>query len=281
MYFRTLVLTGLIVSYISASPADNSLYTARLNSLMQTISETAQPSGGDTITISSAIEEHESFVISIKSKTAQSGISVMPLSGHPGNLDIKYVEFAPLDSLNTRRSPLFLKPYSSPLPSSTAAITYFVITAKSNSRTDTGSFNVKLKVEGGSTACTLNVKWRIRPYSLRQFTDFSCGAFVGSYRTINQATANDMKAHGVDAVQFFLGYGSVYPGIYSSDTSIQVINDNGHLKVEFHAFDSLLKFMKNAGMRGPVTPSIGNDRTAHLERDICMAFPQFKLDTGA
>lgn len=229
--------------------------------------------------------EQGAFVVRAKSALATLTVSmtdlINPATGRSiphDSILVRTLEYAWTDSMQSSEIPIRLRNVR-PLPLAAEENLQFWLILRCADNRDTGTFLGRAVITGDAIACSLDVSFRVLPLRLRDFTDFSCGAFLGGVGLINPATARDMKAHGMDAVQFFLGYASSLPGYYWSDTVKQVLNVGGHLEIEFHQIDSLLKFMKAAGMKGPVIPSIGNDAMAHLERDICKAFPQFQLDT--
>jgi hypothetical protein len=193
-------------------------------------------------------------------------------------ISLKYLDYNYMDSAHTTEVPLFLWDYK-PLAMKAGENRQYWITLKVQNSADTGTFTGEVIIKVSNRFHKLPISFTVHPLRLMRPDNFVCGAFVSSLKSINLSSAYDMKAHGIEAVQFFFGYDTTDEWIYASDTTRHIKNIDGHLKMEFYAIDSLLGHMKKAGMRGPVIPSTGNDSKDHIARDICLAFPGFHLDT--
>ena len=71
----------------------------------------------------------------------------------------------------------------------------------------------------------------------------------------------DMKAHGLEAIQYFSFY-----------EEIPVNKVEGDLALDFSQLDSLMDDLTASGLNGPVVVSLGNDYHMHYERRIAEAF---------
>lgn len=252
------------------------------------VSRTVPPADTlDSLAVRAAAGEMECAALVVRAKQAVGRLEVAltdftnSASGRrlpADSIELRELEFVFTDSTHTRELPLRLWKRS-PSALAPGQNRQFWLTFPAMSPADSGRFSGTIIVRGQGAACSLSVSLTVHPFSLLPFDGFSCGAFIGSLAAINRRTALDMKAHGIDAVQFFLGRGEPYPGIFKSDTFPTIMNEGGHLKVHMHSADSMLAYMREAGLKGPVVFSTGNDSKGHLERDICDAFPQFKLDT--
>jgi hypothetical protein len=234
-----------------------------------------------------SVNEWETGAFVVRAKSAITALSVTAAdfvnssTGRiiPGDsVALRRIEYVWEDAARTRQIPMRLRP-EAPLSLAANENMEYWLTLCASDKQDTGLFSGKTVINGDNTACTLSVSFYVYPFRLPDFTDFACGVFAAGPRTISPAMTRDMKAHGIDAVQFFFSKESTRADYYRNDTILCIVNQAGHLKVEMHGVDSLMKFMKAAGMRGPVIPSLGNDARGHIERDICDAFPQFHLDT--
>jgi hypothetical protein len=183
------------------------------------------------------------------------------------SIQIRQTGYTFADSTHSKEIPLFLWP-NKPCSLKQGENMQYWITLRAGEDADTGRFHGSVNVKGAGISCKLPVSFYIRPFKLLYNTDFFCGAFMGDLDSLTQPHIQDMKAHQVDAIQFFWN---------SADWEIR--NVRGHLRIEFNRVDSVLRYMKQAGMRGPVVPSMGNAKKPHMERDICLAFPRFKMKT--
>jgi hypothetical protein len=285
---KSLLILLILFTASLAADLNNALYRVIPVDYMHKVRRL--PLSADTLSsldMKACVGEYESGTFVVRAKNSISALNVtMTQFKNEGtgsvipadSIQLRHIEYAFTNASHTSDIPLRLWPVKTLSLPSGENMQYW-ITLRSTGESDTGQFSGMAIIDGNGTVCSLSISFYVYPFKLMEFEDFACGAFVGSTRPINPATTRDMKAHNIDAVQFFWGYDTTWAEYYRSDTVRQIKNVNGHLQIEFHSMDSLLKFMKQAGMRGPVIPSIGNDSKAHMERDICMAFPQFQLDT--
>jgi Glycoside hydrolase 123, catalytic domain len=120
--------------------------------------------------------------------------------------------------------------------------------------------NYDLRVNIGGAQCKL--KLTVRPFRLREPSDFLFGAFCGAADVdITPQHLMDLKRRGFDALQFF--WGSV---------SVGLANDDGKLAVDFSTVDRWMEDFKDSGMKGPVVWSMGNDSKSHMENELAGLF---------
>jgi len=285
---KTLLLTLFSVSLCTAAGLNNALYRVWPVDYLHKVTRTASPV--DTLSglaMKASVNEWETGTFVVRAKSAITALNVTGAdfvnssTGRiiPGDsVALRRIEYVWEDAARTQQIPMRLRP-AAPLSLAANENMEYWLTLCASDQRDTGLFLGKAVINGDNTVCTLSVSFYVYPFRLLDFTDFACGVYASGPRTISPAMARDMKAHGVDAVSFFFSKESTRADYYRNDTTLLILNQAGHLKVEMHGVDSLVKFMKAAGMRGPVIPFLGNDSKSHIERDICDAFPQFHLDT--
>lgn len=89
------------------------------------------------------------------------------------------------------------------------------------------------------------------------------GAFC-SGADFNRAQYRQMKAHGIEGIQWFWGHYGMSPK--------RIINDNGTLRMDFTPMDRTISRFKAAGLRGPIVLAFGNYYASNFERVICRNF---------
>lgn len=100
----------------------------------------------------------------------------------------------------------------------------------------------------------------VLPFTLTEKGGPAFGAFVARADFPVEEMAF-LKKSGINALQWFWGA-----------NMIEILNDQGSLKLDFSRIDAFMEKMKASGMSGPVVLSLGNDRTGHYERALCNAF---------
>jgi hypothetical protein len=150
---------------------------------------------------------------------------------------------------------LYLLEEPAPDVSATSAVYWLTFNAQDGAKP--GRYEITLKAGDAST----KVRMVVRPFRLRRNGPFY-GAFCGSRDTdITPRHMRDLHERGFDALQFF--WGSV---------SMPIQNDAGRMKIDFSIVDKWMTDFRQAGMRGPVVWSMGNDSTSHLENRLSQVF---------
>ena len=133
--------------------------------------------------------------------------------------------------------------------------------------TKAGTYSIPLSWSSGDSVWHSgpSINLRVYPFTLvdPQDKDYIFGAFCAG-ADFNRAQYAQMKAHGIEGIQWFWGqYGMSWKTIK---------NDNGTLVFDFAPLDRTMRDFKAAGLRGPIVIALGNDSSCHFERVICRAF---------
>ncbi|KPK83922.1 MAG: hypothetical protein AMJ81_06930 [Phycisphaerae bacterium SM23_33] len=128
-----------------------------------------------------------------------------------------------------------------------------------------GDYAIQAKLEGGPDRPGLaraTIRLRVLPFRLADAWErgYVFGAFCAG-ADFSQAQYAEMKAHGIEAILWFWGH-------YGLD----VLNEEGKLRMDFAALDRSVSRFQKAGLRGPIVLALGNDSSGHFEREICKVF---------
>jgi len=124
--------------------------------------------------------------------------------------------------------------------------------------------NLALRCSSGDAKCDLTRKVPVSVLPVRLVEPAERGYTFGAFcagAAFNEAQFRQMKEHGIEAILWFWGH-----------YGLNVINDNGKLRMDFSELDEAIGRFKRAGMRGPIVLALGNDCCGHFERAICQAF---------
>jgi hypothetical protein len=151
--------------------------------------------------------------------------------------------------------PFLLEEVSTVAP---AGRTVYWLTFKVSPRARPGRYKLTVRAADAS----LDVPLVVRPFRLRRDPNFFFGAFCGAKDSdITPAHMRDLAERGFDALQFF------WNGL-----SLPVRNEGGEMKVDFTFVNGWMRELTNAGMKGPVVWSLGNDSTSHTENMLSQVF---------
>lgn len=163
-------------------------------------------------------------------------------------------------TLSYVRYPTFIRPaaaYSVPQGESRL----YWVTVSVPEGTPAGVYRATLRVADGSgkaLECPLQV--RVLPFKLTDRGLPRFGAFL-SGEPFAPGEWRLMKRYGMDALQWFW-----------KSHPIKVLNVDGNIKLDFTEYDSFVRGMQEAGMRGPLVLSLGNSWLGHYEMDLAREF---------
>lgn len=157
------------------------------------------------------------------------------------------------------RYPVFVRPAAEQaMPTETSRL--YWVTATVPAQTAPGTYSATVRVvENSGAALELPVEVRVLPFQLDD-PGVRFGAFL-SNRKFEKGEWAFMKRYGMDALQWFWG-----------SHPIRILNDNGQVKVDFSEFDAFVRGMQQAGMRGPIVPSMGNSWLGMYEIALAKVF---------
>ncbi|MCZ2078994.1 MAG: DUF4091 domain-containing protein [Bryobacteraceae bacterium] len=123
-----------------------------------------------------------------------------------------------------------------------------------------GLYQATLRMsQPGGAALEAPLEVRVLPFRLDD-PGVRFGAFL-SGRKFEKGEWALMKRYGMDALQWFWG-----------SHPIRIQNDAGKLRLDFTEFDAFVRGMQQAGMRGPIVPSLGNSWLGMYEIALARAF---------
>ena len=122
-----------------------------------------------------------------------------------------------------------------------------------------GTYKGEIRVRSEKEEHRVKISCRILPFELRD-SKVVGGVFMAD-TDLPESYYRDMKEHGLDAIQFFW-----------SGTGVDVGNVDGRIVLDFSRTEKFMRRVTDAGLKGPVTFSLGNDHSLHYERRIAEAF---------
>ncbi|MBL8025919.1 MAG: hypothetical protein JNL74_05890 [Fibrobacteres bacterium] len=242
-------------------------------------SETGMPSHVlPKLSLTAALDEYESGAFAIHADSAIKKLNVScsllknKLTGRTisgSTIKLQMVEFVNCDSTGKERLPLRFLSLRDTGVLAGHNTTYF-ITLKSSDVIDTGLFQGQIKITADGIKDSIGVSFTVLPFRLKAPDKMRFIAAISNYGSMTEKEFRMLKNGGVDGVEFFLG----------KKCGVNVINNQGHVKIDMPVIDSTMKHMKSVGMRGPIFLMLGNDRKSHIEDKICEVFPEFKMTTS-
>jgi len=211
--------------------------------------------------IALSLGEYESMALLLSSGLPLENAKI-EVHGLPDGVEVERRQVTP-HRCRLRRQREITYPYfleqvqAASIPAGGSGVYYLTFKAKREARPDV--YDLRIVVAGAS----VEVELTVHPYILRRDAEeFFFGAFCGG-KDVNITPAHlaDLKARGFDALQFF------WNGL-----SLRLAKNNGHLKVDFSTVDRWMEDFREAGLRGPVVWSMGNDHRSHMENAISDLF---------
>ena len=90
--------------------------------------------------------------------------------------------------------------------------------------------------------------------------NYTFGAFCAG-AAFSETQFRQMKEHGIESILFFWGH-----------YGLNVLNEDGKLRLDLANLDAMVEKFKAAGLAGPIVIALGNDSASTLERRISEAF---------
>jgi hypothetical protein len=220
------------------------------------------------------IESQPFSIYSLRDATAiqaslhgQSWLKIEDVLFHPVQLRTKAMGGSSGEFNTTRikrlaryvRYPVFLRPVADrSIPANTSRL--YWVTAPAPPDTKPGTYQATVRVtESGGPSLDLPVEIRVLPFRLDD-PGVRFGAFL-SGRKFEKGEWAMMKRYGMDALQWFWG-----------SHPIRIRNENGQVRMDFSEFDAFVRGMQDAGMRGPIVPSLGNSWLGMYEIALAKVF---------
>ena len=163
-------------------------------------------------------------------------------------------------TLSYLRYPIFIRPASAhELAKGTSRLYWVTVDVPDIVEPGVYGANIRI-VDGAGSSCELPLAVRVLPFRLTTEGLPRFGAFLSGVPFAKGEWAF-MKRYGLDALQWFWG-----------SHEIEIINDNGRLRMGFARYDEFVKGMQSAGMKGPLVLSLGNSWEGHYEIRLAEAF---------
>jgi hypothetical protein len=136
---------------------------------------------------------------------------------------------------------------------------FFWLTVRPPVTAAPGTYRATLALDAGGKQYTADLVCEVLPFVLLD-SPIVGGAFMAS-TDLSRRWYQDMKAHGIHAIQMFWGA-----------TGMDVRNIGGKLVMDFEDLDRFMEEVNAGGINGPITISLGNDSSLHYECEIATAF---------
>jgi len=202
-------------------------------------------------------------------------------AGKPVNAEVRFVEGSlPIDwcklysveSLADTTNPNRLYLLSAPVEIDSADTRFFWLTVHPPEDAAPGRYSGRVVVEAAGRRARLDLSCEIYPFKLED-NRIMAGVFM-CLADLPSGWYKDMKQHGIDAIQFFTWEWSVRDTTMLRrrgewvEEPIGITRLGDRMVLDFTAMDRIMQQINDAGMKGPVVVSLGNDRFMHYETRI-------------
>ena len=222
--------------------------------------------------------EYEPAAFAVRSeKPFEAGVRLIE-----GSLPADWCSLYSVESLADSTDPNRLYPLAAPVGIDSADTRFFWITVHAPEDAAPGRYSSRVAVEAGGRRSELDLSCEVYPFRLED-NRITAGVFM-CLADLPPGWYRDMKQHGLDAIQFFTWEWVVRDSTRLrrrgewAEEPIRLTNRDGRLVLDFTAMDRIMKQINEAGMKGPVTVSLGNDRFMHYECRIAQVMG-LKIDT--
>ncbi len=239
--------------------------------------EEAPPSMPETsIKIRTTPGEYEPACFAVCSeKKATASVSLADCTSGPV-LPGAWCEIHRVEPMADNTQPKRLYEFSLPVELKPDQTQFFWVTVRPPEDTPPGIYNGKIEISSESAMESIDFSVEVLPFRLQE-SPITGGVFMclvdlppGWYR--------DMKKHGLDAIQFFTWEW----GIRGRETlgqsaeweldAIKIKRHGERMMLDFTVMDEIMADLNQAGMKGPVIISLGNDHHLFYECRIAQTF---------
>ncbi len=232
-----------------------------------------QPSPKDvkrTLSIEAAGGEHESVIMAALAlkdcKQISFNVNTQPEALHGVTIEILPVVMGPVRRGKTTYDfqALWVPDIPAPVDMKKNDRKAWLVRVYVPKQTAEGEYSIRLSYSSahGKPQNGPALHLRVLPFDLVDpwKQGYMFGAFC-SGADFNRAQYRQMKAHGIEGIQWFWGHYGMSPK--------RIINDNGTLRMDFTPMDRTISRFKAAGLRGPIVLAFGNYYASNFERVIC------------
>jgi hypothetical protein len=224
----------------------------------------------DSMTIRVTPGEYEPAVFAIRPRLGQqvsATISVKGMGGTP--LPEDWISIRRVVSLNESSRLNRLVETSDPELLKPDMTQFFWITVRPPKDAPAGKYEAQILARSESGSRSLTLACEVLPFSL-QDSPIKGGAFMWLI-DLPPGWYQDMKEHGLDAIQFFtwewdIREAEIDRSKWSWEPApIKIRRQGNGISLDFAEMDRIMAEISSAGMRGPVVVSLGNDHHLFYE----------------
>ncbi|MFH1068979.1 MAG: glycoside hydrolase domain-containing protein [Candidatus Glassbacteria bacterium] len=183
----------------------------------------------------------------------------------PGWLPADWCELRQVKARTEAKPTIWLHEIEGPVSLEAGRTEFFWITVRTPATAAAGTYRGVVYLQAVGQVRQVEIECEVLGFRLAE-SPIIGGMFMADVN-LPPGWYEDMKAHGIDAVQYFWGY------------EARVVNAGGRLVMDLGRMDRFMKDLDAAGLAGPVIISLGNDYHLHYERRIAEEFG-FPLTTG-
>jgi len=261
---RKLLIIFLLASFTTAAKAELKVWPhPYLTPMKWEEPRPAKP--GKKIDLRTTPGEYEPAAFAVRSDKPVS--VTVALSGMKGSdwLPASWCELHKIVSLKQDTRPNRLFEFSGPVELEPERTRFFWITVRPPEDTKPGTYIGGVFIQADHEMHTLEISCEVLPFHLEE-SPIIGGSFMDE-TNLPPGWYQDMKEHGMDAIQYFWAY------------KTRVIRRDDNLVLDLSPMDEYMADLNASGMRGPVVISLGNDYHMHYERRIAEVFGM-PLDTS-
>ena len=213
--------------------------------------------------------EYEPACFAVRSEK-KATISVTLVDGATGTiLPGAWCEVRRVEPMDESTQPKRLYEFSLPVELKPGRTQFFWIAVQPPEDAPAGTYNGKILISSEGSAHGIDISVEVLPFRLQE-SPVTGGVFM-CLVDLPQGWYADMKEHGLDAIQFFTWEW----GIRGRETlgqsaeweldAIKIERDGERMLLDFTVMDEIMADLNEAGMKGPVIISLGNDHHLFYE----------------
>lgn len=220
------------------------------------------------LSVQAAPGEYEPVVVAVR---GYKNLSVT-VAYEEGSLPLDWVELNRVESLADSTQPNRLYQLDGAVEVDSAETVFFWITVHPPEGIKAGDYTGTVIVSAAGQREELKLQCRVLPFRLAD-SKITAGAFM-CLVDLPEGWYEDMKQHGIDAIQFFTWEWSVRDTTMLTrrgqwaEEPIAITRRGDKMVLDFSAMDRIMERINGAGMEGPIVVSLGNDRFMHYETRI-------------
>ena len=272
---RKLLIISLLASFTTAAKAELKVWPHPYLKPMKW-EEPCPAMPGKKIDLRTTPGEYEPAAFAVRSdKPASVTVALSGLKGSD-RLPASWCELHKIVSLKQDTRPNRLFEFSGPVELEPERSRFFWITVRPPEDTKPGIYAGRLLVKSGASTRELEIECEVLPFHLEE-SPITGGAFMWLI-DLPPGWYQDMKEHGVDAIQFFTWEWAIRPMEHDRSewawevSPIKMFRRGEKIVFDFSVMDRIMADQTASGMKGPVVISLGNDHHLFYECRIAEEF---------